>query len=144
MTIDPPPGFRDELLAALALLEPQINGLAVFITAPKISAGAKEILSGALAGLLRRRNLLQALIDALNNVVAIWTQLINDGYPALPDIFDAEAEIRTEIQETENSLVIAGSLFGAIAAPAQVQDTIEQIHTGLVSTQAAREALAQP
>ncbi len=67
MVIDPAPGFRADLTAAIEVLAPQIDGFEDLALA-SISSEAKEIVSSALADRTRRRKLILNVIAALDEV----------------------------------------------------------------------------
>lgn len=109
MADDPNPELRAELLAALAVIDPQIRGLhdlaVVSISAELAAAIQQQIVERE-----RRQRLLQAAIASLNAVVTALDELEADGYPALPDAF-LDPNLLAELNEEENDLDAASGIF---------------------------------
>jgi hypothetical protein len=83
MADDPNPALRTELMAQLATLNPQIRGLHD-LSAVSISADLKQAVAEQIVERERRRDLTQAVVDALDHVVAALRVLESDGYPTFP------------------------------------------------------------
>lgn len=114
MADDPNPAWRDEFLAALGLLSPQIRGLhdlaGVSISPELRAAVAAQILSRE-----RRRDLIQSVLDALDHVVSARRLLEQDGYPDLPGMVLVQSQYG-ELQEEAGDLRAAVAIFKAEAA----------------------------
>ena len=82
MADDPNPASRAELLAALAVIEPQIRGLEALLKFP-ISSDTEAGIMAAIDLRTRRRDLIRAELDALDAGAAAQMALEADGYPAL-------------------------------------------------------------
>jgi hypothetical protein len=109
MADDPNPALRAELTAALAVLAPQIRGLrdlsAVSISSDLVAeiivqAGDRE----------RRRDLIHAVISALDQVVATRVALEADGYPTLTTSPVVQS-LFSELQEEAGDLQAAVAVF---------------------------------
>lgn len=79
-TNDPNPSLRDEMVAALAFVTPQIRGLQDLVDIPA-SAELTAVLQERLAAERRRASLIAGVISALDAVVAARDALDEDGYP---------------------------------------------------------------
>lgn len=111
MMIDPPPGFRDELTAAVAVLNPQIDGLEDLRLA-SISAEAKALVEGSLALKRQRRQLILALINGMDVVNTLWDSLKGDGYPLTPAVI-AEAALVAELKAETDAILTALKIFSS-------------------------------
>lgn len=111
MADDPGPGFRAELLAALNILDPQIEGLDTLLQAG-LSAEVTAILSDTTAARRRRKDLISAVIMALNDVLEHYAALVADGYPELPGLTVEEA-LANELQKEKDAIEAAITIFEA-------------------------------
>lgn len=108
MATDPNPALRAELLAALAVLAPEIRGLHKIANDLPDDAALAAI-NGQITARERRRDLEQKVINALDTVVGALEALLADGYPNLPavvvppDVFD---EIAAEESDIEAAVAI--------------------------------------
>lgn len=103
MADDPNPELRAELMAALAVLAPQIRGLHD-LDGVSISMDLKAEVDTQILAREQRRNLIQTSIDELDAVVRALTMLEADGYPALepvPVMSSLFQELREEVADVE-------------------------------------------
>jgi hypothetical protein len=109
MADDPNPALRAELVAALAVLAPQIRGLhdlALVSISPELAAEiAKQITSRE-----RRRDLINTVIAGLDSTWQSLNALQGDGYPSLPTV-PLHAALLSELQGEETDLDAAVGLF---------------------------------
>lgn len=109
MALDPNPALRTELLAALAVLAPQIRGLQDLAATPAISASLRGEVENQITARIRRRNLIQSVLDGLDAALGELSALEADGYPALPatpipgGLF---SELQTENSDIEAAVAI--------------------------------------
>lgn len=111
MADDPNPTLRADLLAALGVLSPQIRGLDD-LAAVSISPELKAAVLTQSASRKHRRDLIQAVLDALDHVVAALRLLEQDGYPDLPGITIVQSQFG-ELQEEAGDLRAAVAIFKA-------------------------------
>lgn len=78
------PAQRAELLAAVEVLEPQLRGLHD-LAAVSVSGGLMAEINDQIRSREQRRTLIQSVLAAMDATNATFLQLLNDGYPALPD-----------------------------------------------------------
>jgi hypothetical protein len=109
MADDPNPALRAELVAALAVLAPQIRGLhdlaVVSISSDLAAEVAKQI-----AMRTDRRDLIKAVIAALDGALQSLNALQADGYPSLPTV-PLQAALLSELRGEETDLDAAVGLF---------------------------------
>jgi hypothetical protein len=86
MSFDPDPSLRAELDAALALLLPQIEGLSHLEMVSAIPTDLIAEFNAASTTRSHRRDLIVAVLHALDAVVSTYATLVADGYPDLPPI----------------------------------------------------------
>jgi hypothetical protein len=109
MADDPNPALRAELTAALGIVAPQIRGLRD-LTTVSISPDLVEDVNNQITSRERRRDLIQAVLTALDHVVSALKALEADGYPDLktsvinPTLF-------TELQGERTDLEAAVAIF---------------------------------
>ncbi len=120
---DPPPGFRDELIAALDVLAPQIDGLGD-LNISSVSSAAKEIISGTLSDKIRRQALIEQVIAAMDGVVTAWNKLKDDGYPATPLVV-ASGAVFDELSAETKAIETAMALFEGASVKL---DTAHAVH----------------
>jgi hypothetical protein len=82
---DPNPALRAELQAAIDAIIPQIKGLED-LSRNEFSDQSSAAISNQLQILRRRANLLNDVVTALNAVIERGAELMDDGYPRLPEI----------------------------------------------------------
>lgn len=111
MADDPNPTLRADLLAALGVLGPQIRGLDD-LAAVSISPELKAAVLTQSASRKHRRDLIQAVVDALDHVVSALRLLEQDGYPDLPGITIVQSQFG-ELQEEAGDLRAAVAIFKA-------------------------------
>ena len=123
-TIDPNPALRAELMAALAVIDPQIAGLVRLLaasTTPSSDPAMPTILQSpelqarfqaAYEGRESRRILLQAVVDALDAVVAARRRLHTNGYPNL-DVLPLVPTLLDELRAERANLEAAIAQFQA-------------------------------
>lgn len=111
MADDPNPTLRAELVAANAVLAPQIRGLhdlALVSISPELAAEiAKQI-----AARERRRDLINGVIALLDGAWQALNSLQADGYPALPTV-PLQSALLSELRGEETDLDAAVGLFTA-------------------------------
>lgn len=78
------PALRAELLAAVEVLEPQLRGLHD-LAAVSVSGGLMAEINDQIRSREQRRTLIQNVLAAMDATNGTFLQLLNDGYPALPD-----------------------------------------------------------
>jgi len=109
MPADVNPALRAELMAALAVLEPQIRGLHD-LAAVSISPELLTQIDAQIASRERRRDLIQAVLASLDAANAANDALASDGYPALPNA-SLPAGLFAELQGEETDLDAAVAIF---------------------------------
>lgn len=109
MADDPNPALRAELLAALAVLAPQIRGLYDLADIPA-SDGLEVAIARQIAERERRRDLINAAIAALDGALEALNALEADGYPALPTA-PLRADMLAELQGEHADIETAVGLF---------------------------------
>jgi hypothetical protein len=107
---DPNPTLRAELTAALTAIMPQIHGLADMGAIASLSTASRAQIQAVLTGRQRRRDLIQAVLTALDAVVVAIQNLEADGYPAL-DPLPVLPDLFTELQEELAALEAALQQF---------------------------------
>ncbi len=110
MADDINPARRTELLAAIAVLEPQIRGLHDLITT-SISDDLKAAIQHQIVVRERRDSLLHMEIAALDEVNVAQDALLADGYPAL-NTGVLEPSLFQELTGEESDLDAAVAVFG--------------------------------
>lgn len=110
MADDINPARRAELLAAIAVLEPQIRGLHDLMTT-SISADLKNAIQHQIDVRERRHELLVGEIAMLNQVNMAQDALVADGYPAL-NTGVLEPSLFQELSGEESDLDAAVAVFG--------------------------------
>lgn len=110
---------RAELLAALAVLAPQIRGLQDLSTT-SISPNLKAVVTGQIVARTQRQTLIQAVLSGLDAVQSQLNTLANDGYPALPavpvagslfdELHEENSDLDAAIAVFANEQIAAGSL----------------------------------
>lgn len=114
-SLDPNPDLRAELLAALAVLYPQIRGLED-LGHVSISGELASSVAAQLEAHVRRRDLIQATLDGLDAVLAQRDALAVDGYPETP-LADIPINLFRELQGEMDDLVKAAAIFEAEPPP---------------------------
>lgn len=109
MADDPNPQLRAELVAALAVLAPEIRGLHDLVTV-SISDALKTQISIRIAIRERRRDLIEGVLSFLDGAVEARDALEADGYPALPKAM-IDPRLFSELQGEESDLDAAVALF---------------------------------
>lgn len=107
---DPNPQLRLDLLAALAVLGPEIQGLEDMLSAPNISNDLRAAIQGQILNKQRRSNLIQTVITDLNTVEAALNSLDADGYPNLP-VVALPSALQQELSGLINDISAASSVF---------------------------------
>lgn len=111
MADDPNPALRAELLAALGVLGPQIRGLDD-LAAVSISPELRTAVQTQSTNRKHRRDLIQAVLDALDHTVATLLLLEQDGYPNLVSTTLVQSQFG-ELQEEAGDLQAAVAIFKA-------------------------------
>ncbi len=109
MAEDINPARRTELLAAIAVLEPQIRGLHDLM-ATSISPDLQAAVQHQITVRERRNSLLHAEITAMDMVNADHDALLADGYPALNDAI-LDSNLMAELTGEESDLDAAVGVF---------------------------------
>jgi hypothetical protein len=109
LATDPNPALRAELTAALAVLGPQLRGLADLSNLPK-SQDLKSAIDLQISARERRRKLLQNVIDILDDVLNALKELEGDGYPKLDNVL-IDDTILQELEGEVSDLEIAAHIF---------------------------------
>jgi len=126
MADDINPGLRVKLLAALAALEPAIRGEPNVspnsVSAPLIAAREQQ-----LAVMVRRQQLIQAVLDQLDVSVSSLATLEADGYPAPVSPATLSVALFTELQGNQSDSDAAAAMF--IEQQAVTADLAKATHT---------------
>lgn len=109
MAEDPNPALRAELLAALAVVEPQVRGLRDF-SKVSLSPETIEAIRIQIEARSARANKIHSVLAALDAVVTARAALELDGYPALEHA-EVFTTIYKEIQEQRRELELAAGIF---------------------------------
>lgn len=109
MADDPNPALRAELVAAIAVLAPQIRGLHDFALVSITTDLAAEI-AKQIAARERRRDLINHVIQWLDGALQALNALQADGYPALPTA-PIPAALLSELRGENTDLEAAVGLF---------------------------------
>ena len=130
MIIDPPAGFRGELLAALDPLIQQIEGLEILELWPSFSQSARDLIDIGLSDRTRRRDLILNILAAKDHENALIAALKADGYPATPGV-RADRAIFNEIKKEGDAITTAMKIFLTIGSGASAigLDTDNPVHT---------------
>lgn len=119
MANDPGPNFRSELLSALDVLNPQIEGLDTLLQAG-LSSEISTILQETISARRRRKSLIDAVIAALDTVLARLADLLADGYPALPGLMIDEI-LAAELKKEQDAIEAAIAIFAAKLRAAKIE-----------------------
>lgn len=114
MADDLNPARRAELLAALAVLAPQIRGLHDLADIPA-SDDLKTAIGNQIAARERRRDLINAEIATMDAALEAMNVLEADGYPALPSAPIPPA-LLAELQGENTDIEAAVGLFTPLPA----------------------------
>lgn len=109
MADDVNPALRAELVAANAVLAPQIRGLHDLADIPT-SDDLKAAIAKQIDGREHRGLLIDAVIAALDSALAALNTLQADGYPALPTA-PIPAALLSELQGENTDIEAAVGLF---------------------------------
>ncbi len=109
MADDLNPAKRAEIVAAIAVVKPQIRGLGDIVAA-SISPPLQALVRTQSGVRVRRHTLLQAVIDSMDAAVAALTELENDGYPGMPAA-PLPGPLWTELQAENNDVERAVAIF---------------------------------
>ncbi len=118
---DPNPALRGELVAALAVLAPQISGLQG-LAAMSLSPDLAAEITDQIAFKTNRQTLIQNVINGLDAVVAEIVLLDADGYPALPPA-PLIGSLFSELQEENAALEAAVAVFSQVQIAAGTPST---------------------
>jgi hypothetical protein len=111
MADDPNPTLSAQLLAARAVLAPQIRGMGDFENT-SISVELKSKLEEVKSARVHRDVLLAAALSARDTYIVALSNLEADGYPALPNVQVANS-LLSEIKEEQDDLSAAIQVFVA-------------------------------
>lgn len=109
MADDPNPALRAELIAARAVVDPQIRGMHDLVTV-SITDELRTKIDEEIVIRERRRDLIQAVIDALDSTLRALEALEADGYPKLPEAI-IDPALFSELQGEEADLDAAVAVF---------------------------------
>lgn len=107
MAADPNLALRAELVAALAILDPQIRGLVDLASLPFISAALATAISAQMTGHERRRSLISDVLKFLDAELVALTALEADGYPEMPSTAPIAAAVLAELLQVNADLQAA-------------------------------------
>ena len=109
MADDPNPGLRTELMAAMAVLAPQIRGLHD-LAAVSVSSDLAVEIGHQITSRERRRDLILQVIQTLDHVIVARNELEADGYPTLDGAI-VVTSLLSELQEESADLLAAVAVF---------------------------------
>lgn len=109
MAFDVNPALRAELLAALAVIEPQIRGLHDLMTV-SITPELRAEIEVETVKRERRRDLIQTTLNQLDATNVAHDALEADGYPALPPV-ELPPDLFSELRGEESDLDAAVGIF---------------------------------
>ena len=109
---DPTPGFRAELMEAIASLDKQIMGLTIILGMPSLSPELTRFVEKALEIRETRRGLANDEILAMNVVLEKQGLLFAHGYPGLPQV-EIPQSIADELARESAALAAAMAIFEA-------------------------------
>lgn len=115
MASDPNPTLRSEIVAARDALEPQIRGLRALASIDLVSTDLRAAFDHEADHRQRRLDLEQAVLHALDAVIAAMEALEAHGYPALPNTAIL-ATLFAELQRQMTELQAAAGIFGSSQA----------------------------
>jgi hypothetical protein len=102
--------LRTEIDAALAKVNPQIRGMFILSSMPELEQETYAAIDTELADHRRRRDLLTAMLMALDTVDTVWDALIADGYPEMP-LAGVSQAIMEDIQDDLAAVAAAVAEF---------------------------------
>lgn len=126
MITDPTVALRAELTAALAILEPQLRGIADWLLLPESPELRQEIIKEGERRTTRKLRLQEAL-DACESVIHSINNLDEDDYPNLP-IRKIPPDLIVELQADDSDINKAAALFEAVVPPPPV--TLIEVNLG--------------
>lgn len=109
MAEDPNPTLRSELMAAFNIITPQVRGLND-LTKVSLSDPVKAVINDQIFIRTRRKDKIQNVLNALDNVIKTLVVLEDDGYPVLPHV-EVDKVILTELEEQKQDVNIAINIF---------------------------------
>lgn len=110
MADTPNPALRDQLINDRNALAQAIRGLPD-VASTTVSPDAVTVLNQQLAIRVRRRDLIQDVLDVLDRVVAALDLLEADGWPAPVSKATVSASIFEELQEEQSDVQAAVAVF---------------------------------
>lgn len=110
MADDPNPALRAQLLKDIDDMARQIRGLPD-IAATSVSQRLADALRSQLALRVRRRDLIQSVLDRLDVVVAGLAELQADGWPTPVKLATLDTELWTELQGEQSDVEAAVAVF---------------------------------
>lgn len=110
MADDPNPSLRAELMAALAVIDPQIRGLDD-VAIVSVSADLAQELTHESGRRKHRRDLIQQVLGDLDRTLEDLVRLEEDGYPNLAKIPLTQALLQ-ELQVEQSDISAAVGVFG--------------------------------
>lgn len=122
MADDPNPSLRAELLAAIAVLTPQIRGLDD-LEHVSISGELKAKFSAQKAMRSARKDRIQAVLDRLDATFQAIRALEADGYPNLPPL-TIDPGLFAELEDQKADIETAVSLFQPDTSASNVSVTL--------------------
>ena len=109
MADDINPALRAELLAALAVIQPQLRGMRV-LAAVGVSSDLMSLLNSEIAERQNRATLVQNVLNELDATVSALGLLEADGYPVLYNVLTSPS-LLAELQMEEADIASATQLF---------------------------------
>lgn len=106
-----------ELIAARAVIEPQLRGLAILLCPASGSSALHDRLASVNAARHHRDDLLVVALAARDAYIAALDALANDGYPELPGV-QLEISLLAEVRSEESDIEAAVAIFEAEMAAA--------------------------
>jgi len=121
MATDSISGLHDELTAALAVLDPQIQGVHDLNDIQSITPALDNALTSAEQSLHQRRALIQTVLDDIEALLRDLASLEADGYPT-PETFPLTGDLKDELDGQIKDVETGASVFtsGALATHLEV------------------------
>lgn len=111
MITDPTVALRAEIESALAVLEPQLRGIADWLLLPESTDLRQEIIKEG-ERRTTRKIFLQAVLDACHSVIIAIQHLDEDDYPNLP-VRQIREDLLVELSADDSDINTAAKLFEA-------------------------------
>jgi hypothetical protein len=122
MATDSISGLQDELTAALAVLDPQIQGVHDLNDIQSITPALDNELTTAEQTMLHRRQLIQTVLDDIAALLRDLGSLEADGYPT-PETFPLTGDLKAELDGQVKEVEIGAGVFTAEALATHLEVT---------------------